>query len=334
MPELPEVEVVRAGLDSLVRGATITGVQIYRDSCVRLTPGGPGEFADAVDGRSIAAVVRRGKFLWMLLDGDASEVALSAHLGMSGQFRVHAGDAPPAHRHCRARFTLTYPGEPQRALTLDFLDQRTFGYLHVEPVTATADAAPGGQGSPATVVPHSVTHIARDVLDEHLDRDHTIAALRTGKRAIKQVLLDQTVVSGIGNIYADEALWSAQVSPTLAAHALSHSSAQDVLDAAYMVMTHALVQGGTSFDALYVNVNGESGYFSRTLQAYGRTGKPCARCGSAIERIVLGGRSTHRCPNCQADPPPLAAPPLDAPPLDAPNLSDVRHAGELGDLRL
>lgn len=298
MPELPEVEVVRSGLETLVRGATITDAEIFRDSCVRLTPGGAGQFADAVIGGRIDEVARRGKFLWLPLVGDdvGDAVSLSAHLGMSGQFRIFEGEPPERHKHCRARFALE---RDSMRLTLDFLDQRTFGYVHAEELTRTADGLPGGQGTMRPSVPVSVAHIGRDALDPHLDLMAATRRLRAGIRGIKQVLLDQTVISGVGNIYADEALWRARLHPQRPAHTLSAAAARGLIEHVQEVMTAALAQGGTSFDALYVNVNGESGYFSRSLDAYGREGEPCARCGRPIVREKLMNRSSHYCPNCQ-----------------------------------
>ena len=294
MPELPEVESVRRGLESHALGTTITSVEIFRDSCVRRAPGGPLGFAATVAGAHIDAVVRRGKFLWLDLDGGA--LALSAHLGMSGQFRVAPVPAPTPHPHCRARFTLEGPDGP---LTLDFLDQRTFGYLDAEPLIATPDGLPGGLGSASPLVPESVAHIGRDVLDPSLRRSRVLAQWRRGNRGIKQLLLDQALVSGIGNIYADEALWRARVHPATPASGLSGRAAGALLDASREVMAEALAAGGTSFDALYVNVNGESGYFDRSLNAYGRGGEPCPRCGRPLVRAVMGGRSTHWCARCQ-----------------------------------
>ncbi len=301
MPELPEVETVRAGLASLIEGADIATVEIRRDSCVRLLPGGPAEFTARVTGTRIASLMRRGKFMWMVLADpthpqDPPAEALSAHLGMSGQFRVHEGTPPEPHSHCRARLTLRKDDAP---LTLDFLDQRTFGYLHTEPLVATSDGLQGGDGGAVAAVPRSVAHIARDALDPHLDFAATVRRMRLGRRGIKQVLLDQTVVSGIGNIYADEALWLARIHPERPAHAVTRPQAVALLAAAQEVMRQALAQGGTSFDALYVNVNGESGYFSRSLHAYGKAGEPCERCGALIRRASIGGRSTHWCARCQ-----------------------------------
>ena len=244
MPELPEVETVRRGLEPLVVGATIDRVEVLRESCVRRQAGGSGEFAAALTGSRISAVARRGKFLWMPLDDadaadsdDPTPLVVSAHLGMSGQFRVaQAPDAPP-HSHCRVRLRLDRDGEQ---VVLDFLDQRTFGYLTAEPSLPTADGLPGGQGSALAATPLSVAHIARDALDPSLDDARAADALRRSSRGIKQVLLDQQVISGIGNIYADEALWHAGVHPATQASALDHASALAVLRAAREVMLRAL----------------------------------------------------------------------------------------------
>ncbi len=297
MPELPEVETVRRGLAHLVVGAHVEAVDVRRDSVVRLHPGGPAQFAALLAGARLTEAARRGKFLWLPLDG--GEFALSAHLGMSGQFRVFPGpwgEAPAPHPHCRARLSLTRDGLP---LTLDFLDQRTFGYLQVEPLAPTADALAGGAGTSRAVVPQSVAHIGRDALDPVLGAEAVAALWRRGTRGVKQVLLDQNRVSGIGNIYADEALWHARMHPETPVDRLSARRARELFEAVRTVMVAALQQGGTSFDELYVNVNGESGYFSRSLTAYGRAGEPCLRCGSVIARAVIGGRSTHWCPRCQ-----------------------------------
>ena len=293
-PDLGPTRAKRAWLELLV-GGRIEAVEVRRDSCVRHVPGGAAELAATVTGAEIGNVARRGKFLWWVLDGAVPAGALSAHLGMSGQFRVHV-DVPEPHPHCRTRLHVNRGGE---ALTVDFLDQRTFGYLRCEPLVPTVDGLPGGAGAPGAYVPQSVAHIGRDLLDPHLDEAALVARLRRGTRGIKQVMLDQTVASGIGNIYADEALWLARIHPQHRANALSAPRARTLVAATQEVMRGALAQGGTSFDALYVNVNGESGYFSRHLNAYGRAGQPCGRCGEALRRESIGGRSTHWCARCQ-----------------------------------
>ncbi len=300
MPELPEVETVRAGLAGHVLGRRVTGVDVLRPSAVRRHEGGAAEFAALLRGRTLAAAVRRGKFCWLLLDepGPGAADALMIHLGMSGQMLVQPPDAEP-HRHLRVRLTLEGPDGPG---VLDFVDQRTFGHLSVCALQPTADGAPGGQGSAVAAVPDPVGHIARDLLDPYLDRPALVAAVRRRRTGIKRALLDQTLVSGVGNIYADEALWRARVH--YATSTLRMRRVPEVLDAAADVMRAALAVGGTSFDALYVNVNGASGYFDRSLAVYGQTGRPCPRCGARIVREAFMNRSSHRCPQCQPVPRP------------------------------
>jgi formamidopyrimidine-DNA glycosylase len=293
MPELPEVEVVRRGLVTHLVGRLIVAVDIHGDRTVRRHPGGAADFAAGLVGREVLDVHRRGKYLWWVLDdGDA----VVAHLGMSGQFRVGAAGGvggssagatnretePPSarHPHLRARFHFADDGP-----VLDFLDQRTFGGLAL---------APGGAELPA-----ALAHIARDPLDPVFDRAAVISRIRTKSTAIKRALLDQSVVSGVGNIYADEALWAARVRYDRPTAGLAPRTVGAVLDAATEVMVRALAEGGTSFDDMYVDVNGESGYFERSLNAYGRAGRPCRRCGTPIRRDPFMNRSSYFCPRCQ-----------------------------------
>ncbi|GAB3086190.1 bifunctional DNA-formamidopyrimidine glycosylase/DNA-(apurinic or apyrimidinic site) lyase [Isoptericola nanjingensis] len=309
MPELPEVETVRDGLDRFVVGAVVRDVEVFRDYSVRRHDGGPAGFADQLRGRRLAAAVRRGKFLWLPLESDAPgtadaapAAALLAHLGMSGQLLVRdpavAGDW--AHPHLRARLHLT--GAPSGAEYLDFVDQRTFGHLSVVDLEPTSDGAPGGLGSDLPAVPEPVAHIGRDPLDPAFDADAVVAAIRRRRTGIKRALLDQTLLSGVGNIYADEALWRARLHFARATDRLRPVEVRRALDAAAEVMAESLAQGGTSFDALYVNVNGESGYFARGLAAYGREGEPCPRCGAPIRRDAFMNRSSYTCPVCQPRP--------------------------------
>lgn len=298
MPELPEVETVRGGLDRHVVGRTVESVEVRRESAVRRHEGGPGDFESRLVGRTLTAAVRRGKYAWLLLDDDPGAGVLLVHLGMSGQLLVQPPETAPTP-HTRARLALTGPGGD---VVCDFVDQRTFGSLAVVPVVPTPDGAPGGWGSDLPVVPVPVAHIARDLLDPHLDRPALEAAVRRRRTGIKRAMLDQTLVSGIGNIYADEALWRAQVHWATPTATMRRGRLAALLDAAEEVMREALAAGGTSFDALYVNVNGQSGYFDRSLAAYGQAGRPCGRCGTLLVREAFMNRSSYRCPQCQRAP--------------------------------
>ena len=304
MPELPEVETVRDGLARHVLGAVVTRVEVFRPSAVRRQIEGPTGFVGRLTGRTLSAAVRRGKFLWLLLDGAqiAGDEALLTHLGMSGQLLVRGpADVSPPHPHLRARLHLTGPQGPAR---LDFVDQRTFGALVVTDLVGTDDGAPGGFGSAVPALPEPVAHIARDLLDPAADRAALVGALRRRRAGVKRALLDQSLVSGLGNIYADEALWRAGLHGERTAEALRPIQARRLLDAGEEVMREALAAGGTSFDALYVNVNGASGYFSRSLAVYGQAGRPCPRCGAPVHREAFMNRSSFSCPRCQPRPRP------------------------------
>lgn len=310
MPELPEVETVRDGLARHVLGRTVRAVEVRRDYSVRRHEGGPTDLVARLLGRRFEAAVRRGKFLWLLLDEapGRGDDALMAHLGMSGQLLVRGAPVAPApdvvavapdrpdHPHLRVRLDL------DDGSALDFVDQRTFGHLSVPDLVPTADGAPGGLGSDRPVVPAPVAHIARDLLDPALDRDALVATVRSRRTELKRALLDQTLVSGVGNIYADEALWRARLHGARPTTTLRRTEVERVLDAAAEVMTEALAQGGTSFDALYVDVNGASGYFDRSLAVYGQEGRPCPRCGTPVRRDAFANRSSYTCPRCQPRP--------------------------------
>ncbi|MEZ0343039.1 bifunctional DNA-formamidopyrimidine glycosylase/DNA-(apurinic or apyrimidinic site) lyase [Mycobacterium sp. pV006] len=289
MPELPEVEVVRRGLHEHVTGRTITAVRVHHPRAVRRHEAGPADLTARLLEQQITGTGRRGKYLWLTL---GAEVALVVHLGMSGQMllgtRTQGAEAGPVPNENHLRIaTLLDDGT-----TMSFVDQRTFGGWMVADMV-TVDG---------TAVPEPVAHIARDPLDPRFDRDAVVKVLRGKHSEIKRQLLDQTVVSGIGNIYADEALWRAKVNGARLASALSRPKLRELLDAAADVMRDALGQGGTSFDSLYVNVNGESGYFDRSLDAYGREGEPCRRCGAVMRRDKFMNRSSFYCPRCQPRP--------------------------------
>jgi formamidopyrimidine-DNA glycosylase len=280
MPELPEVEVVRRGLEAHVTGHSITAVRVNHPRAVRRHEAGPADLTARLLGSTITGTGRRGKFLWLTLDGGD---ALVVHLGMSGQMLL--GEVAKTE-HLRIA-TLLDDGT-----ALSFVDQRTFGGWMLADLV-TVDGAE---------VPEPVAHIARDPLDPLFDRDAVVKVLRRKHSEIKRQLLDQTVVSGIGNIYADEALWRAKVNGARLADTLSRPTLGALLEHAGDVMRDALGQGGTSFDSLYVNVNGESGYFDRSLDAYGREGEPCGRCGAVMRREKFMNRSSYYCPKCQPRP--------------------------------
>jgi formamidopyrimidine-DNA glycosylase len=279
VPELPEVETVRQGLAKWVAGRTIASVEVRHPRAVRRHILGDTHFAAVLVGRTILDVSRRGKYLWLPLDsGDA----IIGHLGMSGQLLIEPADKPDGP-HLRARFTFT-DGGPQ----LRFVDQRTFGGLAV---------SEGG-----AELPGEIAHIARDPMDPLFDDEAFVAALRRKHTEIKRALLDQSLISGVGNIYADEALWRAKLHGARPTDALTKPAVRRLLQHVRDVLGEALIAGGTSFDALYVNVNGDSGYFDRSLNAYGREGEPCRRCGTPIRREQFMNRSSFSCPRCQPRP--------------------------------
>ncbi len=296
MPELPEVEVVRAGLAPAVTGAVVLAVEARDPRALTRHVGTPADFEARLTGRRITGTARRGKFLWMPLRGSGAPEAVMVHLGMSGQMLLRSSGAP-AERHERVRISLEHPEHGELAVV--FADQRTFGSLAIDELVPTPDGRPGGFGDEAALVPRQAAHIARDPLDPAFDDTLFRRRLAGKSSAIKRVLLDQTVVSGIGNIYADEALWAARLHPESLARDLSTRAVNRLLAEVRAVLAKALAEGGTSFDAQYLNVNGEAGYFAHSLNAYGRTGLPCPRCGSPIVRVSFMNRSSHWCPRCQ-----------------------------------
>jgi formamidopyrimidine-DNA glycosylase len=286
MPELPEVEVVRRGLQAHITGRTITAVQVHHPRAVRRHDPGAADLTARLIGARITGTDRRGKYLWLTLGSqthNGDRVALVVHLGMSGQMLLGPLDRT---EHLRIAVTL------DDGTALSFVDQRTFGGWQLADLVSV-------DGS---TLPEPVAHIARDPLDPRFDRDAVIKVLRGKNSEIKRQLLDQTVVSGIGNIYADEALWRAGVNGARVAEKLTRRQLGELLDSAAEVMREALGQGGTSFDSLYVNVNGQSGYFDRSLNVYGREDRNCRRCGAVIRREKFMNRSSFYCPRCQPRP--------------------------------
>jgi formamidopyrimidine-DNA glycosylase len=283
VPELPEVEVVRRGLERHVAGRRIERVEVLHPRAVRRHPAGPADFESALAGARIITVRRRGKYLWLPLDDEPSDRAILGHLGMSGQLLMQQQPVPDGP-HLRVRFVFD-DGGPE----LRFVDQRTFGGLAVQALGPTG-------------LPLEIAHIARDPVDPEFDVAGFVDALRKRRTGVKRALLDQSLISGVGNIYADEALWRARLHYARPTETLRRSEVVLLVDAVREVMAAALAEGGTSFDRLYVNVNGESGYFDRSLQAYGQAGEPCPRCGTPIRRDAFMNRSSYTCPRCQPRP--------------------------------
>ena len=342
MPELPEVETVRAGLADHSLGRPVQAVRVLDARSLRRHLPGPAHFEAALTGRTLRGAYRRGKYLWLTLsepDGALADEALVVHLGMSGQLLVRdepgdgsgsdsgndsearaAFDEQPRHLRvalelgpAEARPEETSEGEGRTGQRLLFVDQRIFGGMFLSPLVpdvpaavATNKAAPG-EVPEHFLVPEAVKHIARDPLDEFFDPAAVRRKFLRTSSGIKKVLLDQSVISGVGNIYADEALWRARLHYAKPARTLSAAQTRDLLAAVTQVLRESLAAGGTSFDALYVNVLGESGYFERSLNAYGRAGEPCHRCAEAgrtslIVREPFQNRSSYRCPHCQRAP--------------------------------
>lgn len=280
MPELPEVETVRRGLEPWLVDKKIKDIEVLHKGAHRgYRKHGEIPFA-TTHGARIKAIRRRGKFLWFELN---REIAIVGHLGMSGQMRIQSLDIP-REKHLRLRMDF---GDRKREFR--FIDQRTFGWMAVDPLEEVG----------SEMLPVSVVGIAPDLFEPDFDQEAVIARILRSGSEIKRVLLDQGILSGIGNIYADEALWRAKIHPERKASTLERREVLNILRGVKLVMTRALKKGGTSFDDLYVNVNGESGYFDISLRAYGQEGEPCNRCGNAIKRIEFANRSSHFCPQCQ-----------------------------------
>lgn len=301
MPELPEVETVRAGLAKSITAGTITEIKIHDARSLKRHLSGPRDFTKKLVGQRVLDVVRRGKFLWMPLSDDSQ--ALVGHLGMSGQMLIRSPEFPEDKLN---RVTIKFVSKENKDLELRFIDQRIFGSLAIDPLVATPDGLQGGfsagknKNKPwQNFISSSAAHISRDPLDELFDQELVVAKLRAKKTAIKRALLDQNLVSGIGNIYADESLWLAKLHFDRQADAISKAKLNELVTIVKDVLARATKQGGTSFDQQYKNVNGEAGYFSQELYAYGQTDKPCARCQTPIRRQAWANRGSHFCPRCQ-----------------------------------
>ena len=296
MPELPEVETVRAGLANHVIGATVKDIEVLDQRSLKRNFSGAKGFVEELRNKKLEGVVRRGKFLWLPI---SSSRALVCHLGMSGQVLVRS-DGYEEDKLNRITLRLEKPNGEE--IEMRFVDQRLFGGMQIDDLVLTKDHAPAGffpEGSPDSQIPISVAHIARDLLDPNFDRQSVVSKMRRKNSGIKRVLLDQNLLSGIGNIYADESLWRSKIHYDKPASSIATRKLVELIDQASEVLREAVERGGTSFDQQYKNVNGESGYFSQELNAYSRAGLPCARCGTSIKREAWANRSSYFCPKCQ-----------------------------------
>ncbi|MEY4262441.1 MAG: hypothetical protein RLY88_149 [Actinomycetota bacterium] len=305
MPELPEVETVRAGLAPALTNAKVTAVDILDVRSLKRHAGGVEDFKQTLIGARILGVVRRGKFLWLPLEvkGAKQQLALVGHLGMSGQMLLRS---PGAAEDKLTRVIIHAKSANGEKVEFRFIDQRIFGSLAIDELVPTPDSKPGGFSAGVGVgqfwqnlIPRQAAHINRDPLDEDFDAAQVLAKFKKKNSGIKRVLLDQQTLSGIGNIYADEALWQTKLHYDQPAATISKAKATELLTAVQDILAKAVAQGGTSFDEQYKNVNGESGYFAVCLNAYGMTGLPCKRCGHQIKRENWMNRGSHLCPKCQ-----------------------------------
>jgi formamidopyrimidine-DNA glycosylase len=286
MPELPEVETVRSGLAAKILGSSIAQVKVFENRSIRQHDKGKRDFQSQLTGNKIVSANRRGKFMWLQLENQNRDDALVVHLGMSGQVLIHK--TIEAEKHARVVFDLV--GKRNQNIKMRFVDQRMFGGMFLDSLIETE------QGD---LIPSRVTHIARDLFDPFVEDEKIVAEILRRKAGIKSLLLNQSIVSGVGNIYADEALWETKLHYLTPGVRLKEGQIRQTLDALRKIMSKAILAGGTSFDDQYVRVNGESGWFEVELNAYGQEGQPCARCGREIVREAWSNRSSHRCPRCQ-----------------------------------
>lgn len=296
MPELPEVETVRAGLASHVIGALVNEIEVHDSRSLKRNFSGLDGFVNELTGERLQGVIRRGKFLWLPVTATRAVVC---HLGMSGQVLVRSKEFGDDKL---TRITLRLVKPTGEEIELRFVDQRLFGGMQIDDLLETGEGVPAGhfpEGEASSLIPVSVSHIARDPLDPNFDAGLVVSKMRKRSSGIKRVLLDQNLMSGIGNIYADETLWRTRLHYDRPASIISAKKLNDVIEVAKDVLGEAVERGGTSFDEQYKNVNGESGYFSQDLNAYSRAGLPCQRCGSAIKREAWANRSSYFCPKCQ-----------------------------------
>lgn len=276
MPELPEVETVRRGLQKQLKGSVIKSIKVLRDDSVGYPS--PKEFASTLKGRKFSSVDRRGKYLLMHL---SEGIGMMAHLRMSGRLMVMDGDGEEPD-HVRVRLLL------QDGRKLIFDDTRVFGRLWCVPAGMSFEE----------VLP-SLSKLGPEPLGG-LDPKHLQRSFAGKKQCIKTSLLDQTIVAGIGNIYADESLHRAKINPQKQAGDLNLKELSRLAKEVEIVLCNAIELGGSTLRD-YVDANGVNGNYQHEALVYGRKGEPCRTCKSKIERVKLAGRSSHFCPRCQPE---------------------------------
>ncbi|RLL47891.1 DNA-formamidopyrimidine glycosylase [Oceanobacillus piezotolerans] len=275
MPELPEVETIRKTLENFVIGKTIEEVQVFWPKIIK-HPDDINHFKQILIGQTIQKMGRRGKFLLFYLN----DYVLISHLRMEGKYRVvHQDDPINKHTHVIFRFN---NGEELR-----YNDVRKFGTMHVYPRGEELNHPP-------------LDKLGPEPFDDAFTFDYFYSKLKRTERSIKAVLLDQTVVTGLGNIYVDETLFRAGVYPTKIANKLTKQEIERIRMEAIETLKEAVLQGGTTIRS-YVNGQGEMGMFQQDLFVYGQENKACRNCGQPIVKIRVAGRGTHVCNQCQRE---------------------------------
>jgi formamidopyrimidine-DNA glycosylase len=277
MPELPEVETVRRGLNQLTLNERITGGDVLLQRTIGY-PFSVDEFIEKLQGSSIKSWHRRGKYL--LAELTPSSAWLGVHLRMTGQLLWLDRDEP-LHKHTRVRL---FFGEKQE---LRFVDQRTFGQMWFVPPSVAVETIITG-----------LAKLAVDPFSPEFTVEYLANKLQKGRRPIKTALLDQSIVAGLGNIYADEALFKSGILPTTLCTDLQKKQIEPLRTAIIEVLSASIAAGGTTFSN-FLNVKGVNGNYGGEAWVYNRTGEPCKVCGNVIGRIKLGGRSSHFCSQCQ-----------------------------------
>ncbi|BAY12952.1 DNA-formamidopyrimidine glycosylase [Calothrix sp. NIES-2098] len=279
MPELPEVETVRRGLNQLTLNQEITGGDVLLDRTIAY-PFSVGEFIHGIKGSAIATWYRRGKYLLAELSPSPTAGYLGVHLRMTGQLLwLHKDE--PLHKHTRVRL---FFGEQQE---LRFVDQRTFGQMWWVPSNVAVESVITG-----------LAKLAVDPFSPEFTVEYLAQKLQNRRRPIKTALLDQSVVAGLGNIYADEALFKSGILPETLCTDLQREQIKLLRSAIIQVLEASIEVGGTTFSN-FLNVKGINGNYGGVALVYNRAGEPCRVCGNLIQRTRLAGRSSHFCPECQ-----------------------------------